>query len=165
MEAQTRPERPVLATVVAIVGLIFGIMGLCAGPMSLSIYFVDLGPNPVVDVVKNNQLLFFYTIAAGVMGVFLTLIEVVGCIGLLTMKPWGRTLTMFYAGAALLLLLVGTGVNAAVILPAMMSLNDPAALGGAIGGVVGSCAGVVIPIGFLLALTRPDVVAAYSGEL
>ena len=160
MDEQTI-QRPVLATVVAIVGLIFGLIGLCAGPASLAIYFIDIGPNPAVDVVKSNQILFFYTIAAGVMGVFLTMIEIAGSIGLLMMKSWGRAAVMFYAFAALLLLVVSTGVNAFMLIPTLMDSSDPAAMGGAIGGVGGACFGAVIPIGFLIALTRPEVVDAY----
>jgi hypothetical protein len=125
MEEQNT-QRPVLATVVAIVGLIFGLIGLCAGPASLSIYFIDIGPNPAVDVIRGNQILFFYTIAAGVMGIFLTLIEILGCVGLLMMKPWGRAAVMFYSVAAMLLLIVGISVNAIFLLPPLPAVPSAA---------------------------------------
>lgn len=165
--ADQTTQRPTLASVVAIIGLIYGSINLCGGPPMLAVYFVDLGPptpmteafNTTIAAVKSNQVMFFFTIVAGVMGLLLSIIEVVGCIGLLRMKPWGRPAVMFYAVGALLLLLLSTGINIfTTILPSTDNL--PELLGSALGVGLG-CLSAVIPIGFLIALTQPEVVEAY----
>lgn len=156
-------ERPTLASVVAIICILFGLFGMCGSPASLSIYFIDTGvPNPVVDIVKSNQIMFIYLVSVGIMGFFLALIEFVGGIGLWMMKPWGRTAIMFFSVCTLLFGVLGMIMNAIFLIPPLMALGDPAAIGGAVGGIVGGCVGMIFPIGFLFVLTRPEVAQAYQ---
>ena len=159
------PPRPTSVTLVAIFGLAFGVLGMCVQPLSLLAYFVDTGSNPVMDIIRANTAVFLTLLSMGVLSVLLTVIEIVGCVGLLLMKPWSRGVVLFYAGASVLLQVSSTIFNSIFLLPELISLGDPAAVGAAVGSVIGGCAGSLIPAAFLFVLTRPAVVHAYRGEV
>lgn len=158
-------SRPISATVVAIIGLIFGFMALCAQPFSLMAYLVDLGPNPVLDVIKASDALYLFMVSFSILGLFMALLEIIGSMGLLFMKPWGRALMVFYALVTLLMLFIHTVVYCIFLLPHMLQTGDPIMVGSAVGGLAGGCVGGVIPLAFVIVLTRPNVAEAYRGAL
>lgn len=103
-------------------------------------------------------------------------------VGLLSMKPWARTLSIVYAAFSILNHLAELGYQFAVVVPNMdaamqkMFEGDPnlkaagASLGGfgAASAVVGALFGAALmayPIAVWIVMTRPAVVAAFRGEV
>src|SRR5438874_8455628 len=57
--------RPTSLTVMAIVGIIVGVLGVVCSPLALVPYFVQIGPpNPVLDAIKNDRLIFNWMIGS-----------------------------------------------------------------------------------------------------
>ena len=158
------PTRPVLATVVAIIGIIFGLIGMCSQPVVLSTYFMEPMGNPMLVMIQENQSLLLVLVSMGILGFLLTIVEVIGCVGLLLMKSWARSLVLFYAAANILVILLATGVNFVVFLPVLSDGSDPIMVGGAVGGICGGFVSMVVPVAFILALSRPEIVEAYASE-
>jgi hypothetical protein len=101
----------------------------------------------------------------------------VGGVGLLNMRPWGRSLSLVYAPLSILNRLFGVVYGFAVVLPVtreylqLVARQNPrmagAVAGGEIGGIIGLVASFVVilyPIAVLVILLHPRVAAAFRGE-
>lgn len=174
MSMQTSSERPTWLTVISVLGMVFGTIGVVFTPFSLLIYFVKIGPpNPVVTMVKGDSFLFAWTIGSAVVGVLLSLLLAVGSLLAYRLKPVARKLLMTYAIAAIVSGVLAIAVNAFVMLPRLLleakSSTNPTvaagAIGGAIGGGVGGLFGMILPIAVLIAVFRPEVKRALGHTL
>jgi len=157
-------KRPVSVLILCIVCLGFGALGICGAPFALVPYTIDLGvPNPVVDMVKANNLVFGYMIASLGVGLILNLFMVTCCIGALMLKPWARWGLIGYAAIGILLGCVGLVFNYTWMIPQMRAMGDAAVMGGAVGGIIGGCIGLLLPVAILIVMFLPNVRAAFSG--
>lgn len=69
------PRRPTSVTVLSIIGIILGAMGVICTPLGLIQYFVDFGqPNPVIDAIKENKLAFAWTIGSNILTILLSVV-------------------------------------------------------------------------------------------
>src|SRR5947208_2777359 len=88
--------RPTSVTVMAILGIIFGGLGLCS-PFALIPYFMNFGPpNPFIDAVKNNTFLLDWTMFATLLTFVLAILLLTCSIGALGLKPWARPGLVWY---------------------------------------------------------------------
>jgi hypothetical protein len=99
--------------------------------------------------------------------VMLTGLLIIAGVGLVTMKPWGRILSLVYAVLSLLSKVVAIIVHFTVIVPAIKPIfedikrRDPQMgsameLGGTIGGAVGPCILMIYPILVLIFMLLPS---------
>jgi hypothetical protein len=135
-EMATTFKRPTPVTVIAILHFIFGGMGLvgllCAGLGIgfLAMMFSNLPPpkpgepDPKQVFTIMDRSIIYYYIYAGVEGLIMSTIMVVAGFGLLKMRYWGRSLSLFYAIASILLTLAGTAYAIAVVDPAVAKWQE-----------------------------------------
>jgi hypothetical protein len=103
-----------------------------------------------------------------VLGCLASLALLVGGIGLLLVKAWGRTLSIGYAWYAIVSVVAGMLVNWLYLVQPMLAqgeaggLGQAAAIGGAVGGMIGGCFSVIYPVVLLIFMYRPAVRAAVA---
>ena len=164
----SKPARPTIVTVVAIVGLLFALMGIVCTPIGAIPYFTDMGgpPNPILDMVKETTWMYVYMIVSMVIGFLMAWVLLAGSIGALMLKPWARVVLMGYAALSLFFTVVGSAVTLVMFLPLREQMDDPAMMGGVIGGLFGAacglCFGFALQGGLLYVMTRPDVKRAFA---
>jgi hypothetical protein len=168
-------ERPVSVTVLAIIGILYGALMFLCTPMSIIPYFMRLPqPNPVIDLTKNDPLLFAWTVAAAVVGWLLSIILLSGSIGALGLREWAR---QFLVSWAIMSILVAAGqivFSLVYAQPRMQQAlasqaNNPAVAMAGIWTIVAMIVGFVIgfgwPIAMLFFMTRRKVKDAFARGL
>lgn len=184
-DAQNQPGttamaiRPTAVTVFGILNLVFagmGLFGLCCGIIPLltmnSIQAMpNQPPNPVLELMKENQAYFVFIVVTMVLGLVATLVLACGGYGLLKMRPWGRHLSIVYAVYTILAGIVGLIANWFWLFTPLMEQARQAsgpeqagAIGGLVGGVCGGGIGLIYPVLLLIFMTRPNVVQAFRNQ-
>jgi hypothetical protein len=147
-----------------------------AAPAPSAVTAQDLGAaltRYIEDHVPSYQALTYGQLAVSLV---LDLLLLVGGVGLLNMRPWGRSLSLGYAGLSILNRLFGIVYGFAVVLPVtreylqLVARQNPrlagAVTGGEIGGIIGMVASFVFilyPIAVFIILLHPRVAAAFRG--
>jgi hypothetical protein len=184
--------RPTAVLVLAILhfvggglGLVGDLVGIAMQAMSANQAGAAPGPNQPVtaqnfgaglnryveEKVPSYQALTFAQLAFGLV---LDVVLLVGGVGLLNMRPYGRTVSLGYAVLSILARLFGIVYGLAVVLPVTNEYLDKVVqqnpgmsavvTGGRVGGVIGLLVGAVFilyPIAVLIVLLRPRVAAAF----
>jgi hypothetical protein len=167
-------ERPTSVTVMAIIGIIYGAMGFLCSPLALIPYFMTMPqPVPAIDAVKNDQLLFGWTMASLAMGWLLAIFLLIGAVGALGLKQWARQVLIGWAITSALLSIAGICMQAIVIMPRIAEYtrnqSGPERAGAAAGGMIGLVLGVLLGVGIpgtmLFIMTRPNVKDAFARGL
>jgi hypothetical protein len=136
-------------------------------------FFVDLPqdpemPNPALELIKSDSTYRLIMQTMIVLGCLASLTLLVGGIGLLFVKAWGRTLSIGYAWYAIVSVVAGMLVNWLYLLQPMLAqgeaggLGQAAAIGGAVGGMISGCFSVIYPVVLLIFMYRPAVRAAFG---
>jgi len=182
-----QPDRPTSVTVVAIINLVLGVLGLCmysCGGLGILMLFsmADRLPPEQRGALRMFQAMeevipgyLTYMVVMTLLGVLATAILLVSAIGLLRLNAWGRWLTI---GCAVYFI-VGTVVNQilqfAWFRPHLERIQRemvPAAGRQPSGQLIGEVFGlgiafveVVYAIALLVIMYLPDVRAAFAGEV
>lgn len=176
-ELQTTPasRRPTSVTVFGVLNIVFGAMGVLCSPFALLVLLAPQfipqpsGGNSEAYLVTHSPLMRAWDIGSTVIGIVASAVLLAAGIGLLSLKPWGRRLSIGYAIYCLCIVVIGSIITFVFLIPAMMAeasrSNDPGARGGAIGGAIGGVCGygisLVYAVLLLFFLTRPVVVQAF----
>ena len=171
------PEKPVAGIVFGILNLVFGIMGICGVAVSAIMIFYPLDPqlvkqNPALQLMQDNQFYKLFMQGGIVVGFVFTFVLIGAGVGLLTMKSYGRTLSLWYGWYGIIITVLTAIVNVFLVFPGMIeqmnNLPQGPAQAGAIGGIIGGVIAIVIsPIypGLLLFfMYRPKIIEAYRGN-
>jgi hypothetical protein len=168
--------RPATATVFGILNLVYGGFGLICNPINGALNLLIPNPqgrvnNPILEIAIQPIYRHAIAIYAGVSTVACALLVIAG-IGLLTMKPWGRTLSVRYVILDIAAAVCYLGFNGIYLFAPMIDLarrlNSPQATGNAIGAVIGGVGvfllGLIYPVLLLIFMTRPGMVQAFTGR-
>ena len=168
-------QRPTSATVFGILNLVFGCLGLCGVVMSLVMFSMPLNPeipNPTMELMQASPVYAMFLKVSLGLGLIASLVLLAAGIGLLTMKPWGRTLSIGWAVYSIVMGIVGGAMNVVfVMLPLLEQASElagpqqAAAMGGVIGGGVGACFGLIYPVLLLIFMFRSPIVTAFQPQL
>jgi len=163
--------------VFGILNLVFaclGLCGLCFGliPLLGMQAIPDLPPNPVFELMQQNQAYYVFTMVTMALGFVATVVLGLAGIGLLNMRPWGRQLSIVYAVYAIVAGIVGMIANWVWLIGPLMERANAAgagperagAIGGIIGGAFGGCIGLIYPVLLLIFMMRPNVVEAFRAQ-
>jgi len=202
--ASARRERPAAVLVMGILNLVFGGLGLayylCCGGLAMLLFSLLSkvaipGGNPISSfpkiMDKNVPGFIEFFIAAAVVKVILAICLIVAGFGLLTMKSWGRYLSIFYAIVTIITVIGGQAFQMAYVNPRMpgfireweaeMMRIQQAQGGGKIaarpaptpapvplgtnpsGSVFGLVIGSAYSIALLIVMFLPHVIAAFAG--
>ncbi|MCE9528115.1 MAG: hypothetical protein K8R36_18900 [Planctomycetales bacterium] len=171
----TEPQNPTAATVFGILNILFGVVGLCGLTLSAVLMFSALSAqmakdNPALQLMETNAIYRTFTQVAVVLGFVATVVLIIAGIGLLQIRPYGRTLSIGYGVYSIVMNVLGMIINVAFVFPALLESANAAgggpaaagAWGGLIGGVFGGCMGFVYPGLLLYFMFRPNMVAAFK---
>ena len=177
---RSAPLRPTSVTVLAILGIIFGALGVLCKPLSLAAIFIPQpGPNPAVEMQKEMMGFNLANVAVGTAVSVLLLAASIAC---LSLKPWARKGMLTYAGIAIVLTIVGgvitfvwmlpriqemqrqmmaqqTAGGAGAPPPQMMNIMQTASTAGA---AIGAAGALIYPACLLYFFTRPNVKSAFG---
>lgn len=169
------PQKPTAAMVFGVLNILFGVIGLCGLAISAVVMFIPLNPqmtkdNPALQLMEENAVYRSFTQLAVVLGFVASAVLIMGGIGLMQMRPYGRTLSIGYGFYSLVMNVLGIIVNVAIVFPALLEKANAAgggpaaagAWGGIVGGVFGSCTGLIYPGILLYFMFRPNMVAAFK---
>ena len=161
-------QRPTTVTVFGVLNLVLGGLGLLCTPISVITLFLPVqSGNPVSRILEENAAYRLYMIASAAAGVLAALVLIVAGIGLLKMKSWARLTSIGYAIYGIVTGVVGIIVNVVFLFEPLMiqarseSPEAAAAMLGMVGGIAGTCFGLVYPILLLIFMTRPRVRNAF----
>lgn len=194
------PQRPVPVTIIAVLNFVFGILGLlgslCGGGIFLfGVIMMDTlakqpgqpgKPNPFQGLPPIGEGIpgfLPFMVSSLVLGCVMALCLIIAGIGLLKMKGWGRSLSMFYAFVTILTTLVSTSYTIAYVNPGMEKWNtefqqklqanmkqgggpppaNPMGQGGnAALSIAGAVFGIAYAVAILVVLNLPDVRRAFA---
>ena len=161
------PTRPPSVTVLGILCLVFGGLGLICTPIGLAAMFI---PNPHGGVqTYNPPAMQAFMMVSIFLGVIFSIVELAAGIGLLNLKRWARVTALIYGWTAIAWGILGTILNILIVIPSIREMGpegSPEAVGGMIGGTIGGmCGGIIgliFPIFLVIYMVKPHVVAACS---
>jgi hypothetical protein len=172
-QPQPKPpgSRPTSVTVFGILNLVFAGLGLCGLCFSLiPLLAMDAipnqPPNPVIELMKENQAYFTFTMVQTALGFDATVVLGVAGFGLLNMRPWGRQLSIVYGVYAIVSGIVGIIASWIWLIGPLMERGDMAGpeKAGAMFGAFGGCLGLIYPILLLIFMMRSNVVQAFRDQ-
>jgi hypothetical protein len=151
--------RPTAVTVISIIGIVLGILGLCCNlvvlgaagllPMLAEMAQQSGEQSAEFQQMSNNPALMRYTMVSAIVGLVLSVWMIVASILLLGMKPIGYTLMLSNAVVLLLWAIVGTIVGIAIVGMKPTSL-------------ISVPFQIAFPVAVLVVLTRPNIKAAFQ---
>jgi hypothetical protein len=165
-------NRPVVLTVFGILNLVFAAWGVCGGLFGAAVFLVPQGAgarNPVLEIMHANPGFMAFQKLTILLGLVAAIVLAVAGIGLLMVKPWGRSLSIGYAIYAIVMAIVGTAASYVWLVAPLMEragrgAEQAAAVGGAVGGLLGGCFALIYPVILLIFMFRPNVVAAMQPQ-
>lgn len=165
--------RPMSVTVVAIVGIVWGVlMLLCNGFGLITVFKPDIfGPNPALNEIRAHPTANLWTNVSPFIGIALAVLLIAGASGALGLRGWGRAAMLMFAFVDLVVAMVNLIVTVTVINPIMARamqgqipgnnarVFEMAQHGGAIIGIL---VVLVMPVWILLVMFRANVKAAFA---
>ena len=102
----------------------------------------------------------------GGFGLVMATVQLVSAYGLFQMRPWGRKLTLGWAGLVFVQVVAGLAGNMIFLWQPMLASGAPQAPLSIVSGLFGTLLGTALPAAALVILTRPKVVRAFraAGE-
>ncbi|MFN9369873.1 MAG: hypothetical protein ACK6CT_14100 [Planctomycetia bacterium] len=164
----TPKAHPASLTVFGILNIIFGILGICVTAGGVVPFVMELPsdpavPNPMLDLIKSNAGYRTFLIVSLALGGIVAVTVIVGGIGLLLAKAWGRTLSIVYGWYSIVAAIVGMGVNFYLMQPLLAKMQDAGGPGqlavtaGLVGGLIGAGLGMIYPVLLLVFMNRPAI--------
>lgn len=156
--------RPTGVTVIGILGIVFGIMGLCCNLVGFGAasFLPALGEmvqqsgetTEELQALLDNPALMRFTAVSSVLGLLFSLWMIIASILLLQMKSLGYTLMLANAVVQILWAIVRTLVEM-WLMGSQIQMAQSA---------VGAVIALAFPIVVLIVLTRPNIKAAFQSE-
>jgi hypothetical protein len=154
-------------TIMAILMLIFGGLGLFSAPFTLISKELGMrtGSAHIQELMWRGPL-GVWMMSSLAIGTLLSIWLAVGGFGILKRRAWARRVSLGYAIANLVFTLLGQVMSLLLLYPvlgALIDSSDPVERAGAVGGLAGGIAGglfaMLLPVALLVILTRPGVKA------
>lgn len=156
--------RPTAVTVIGILGIVFGILGLCCNfVVGAASFLPALGEmaqqsgesTEELQALLDNPALLRLTTVSSVLGLLLSLWMIIASILLLQMKPIGHTLMLANAVVQILWVVVRTFLEMWIGGEQMLMVQS----------VAGAVIALVFPIAVLIVLTRQNIKGAFQSGL
>jgi hypothetical protein len=160
-------------TVLGIVMIGFGFMGLGAWPLTLATRQLGsqtAGGRNVQDLIWEGSLSWWMTFSLAVATLIAALLLTSG-IGIFKRRPWAQKTALGYGITTIAFGLISQFVNVVFLYPKLIEMLDSAnpverggAAGGMMGGIIGGLFGMILPVVVVYAVTRPSVKAELGVE-
>lgn len=152
-------QRPTSVTILGIINIAFAALGF-VGVVFMLAFDAPVGQSEFFGV---------WTTVTQVLGFIANFALLAAGIGLLAMRPWGRVLSIGYAGYAIIMALLSTAVAISMMRAQTQGMGgsgaDPQAIFmmAMVGGLIGLGISLIHPTLLWYFLTRPHVIAAFDG--
>lgn len=170
--------RPTAVTVIAVIGIVFAILGICCGGFGLlgsALTESMMGASPAGEQDINRQMMNIpgmdrYNLFSSVIAIILGFLLIIGSIGSLMMAGWARGLMVFYAMFAILANVGSTIIYFTMLFPEQQKIaaNNPGAQAYLVGSYFGLGCGMIIgliyPIAVLLIMNKPEIKSAFENK-
>jgi hypothetical protein len=172
---------PTSVTTLAVLAIIFGSLGVLGSLCSLPQYFgMKLTPNPVMDRIREDDLLLAWSIGTLAVGFVLSLLELYAGIGSMSLQPAARKTFIGFAWAKIGVSVIEIVASLLVINSRMNDIMQSTLVGntgpnaqqmkmfmkiGMYAGSIGSIIFLVWPILILYFMSREKVKAAFAGQM
>ena len=168
-------ERPTVVTVFGVINIVYGGLGVFVagcGALGLALMHGPMGQqNPGAQAIWKTPALLTWSVVSPILMFFFSLLLIAAGIGLLGLRPWGRTASLVWGVYGALKAVAGAVIRVLFVLPAMpdMMQQNPGQFGAAFqGGMVFGVAaaamiGLVYPLCILYFMTRPSFIEAFKG--
>lgn len=172
--ATTQPGvRPTTATVFGVLNIAFGAMGILGAIATFAILAATASgalPEPQLPEAFKSPLIESTQLISNIVNTVLSILMIAAGVGLLKVRPWGRSLSIWIAIGSILVIILAIGIQLSILAPALSSLDqldtnspeDMGVVGGFVGGVVGGCVGLIYPIATLVFMNRRKFKEAYA---
>jgi hypothetical protein len=162
-------QRPASVTIFGILNFVFAAFGILGLIASVALLSTSGDPNnPVIKLLHQNASYAAWLKLCILFGLLSCAALIAAGLGLLGLKPWGRTLSMAYAIYAIVFAVAGMGINLFLMIQPLFEQAPPhqelavaGAIGGPLSGTIGGCFGPIYPIVLLAFMLRPTVAAAF----
>lgn len=158
--------RPTGVTVLAILSILFGVIGIFGLLVSAAMMFAPVGvaTDPLVKKINQDSVYWGFYLATLLIGIAFTVVLFVGGIQLWKMSKLGPKMLVVYAIYAIISGIVINLINIFwIFLPILDSSQSSEEIAIVVmsifGGVVGGLAGLIFPIAILIYFSRPAVKA------
>jgi len=152
-------ERPTCITVLGILNIVFGGLGLLCSPFGI---IGLLMPQPNSPFQLTPEMRMFSLIGYGFGFVFAIVLLASG-IGLLNLKKWARQATCIYGWTAIvwgILSSIANGIMFSSRLSGTSPEEMPVVIGGIVGGMCGGLLGLIYPVILIIFMRKPHVIQA-----
>jgi hypothetical protein len=172
--ADSYAPRPTSVTVIAIVGIVLGALGLLCRPLSLVMFVVKMPvENPVIEAMKNDSFIRGWMVIGVATEWLISLLLVLSSVGSLRLRDWGRQGMLAYAPLKLLITIVGQVIGILAINPTLAPAMKQAAAQQPSAFQMSPTTSIVLvilwsvwlPLWILWTYTRPAVKAAFQQGL
>lgn len=157
--------QPVSLTVFGILNIVWGLLGLClTGIFTAQVTVVTGQSNVRVEAMSAAPVYFGYTMLSIAVGFVATIALIVGGIGLLSGKPYGRKLSLAFAVYGIVFGLLGLICNFAYLLGPMIDQvpagpqKTPTVVGMIVGMSGAGVCSLIYPIVLLIFMMRAPVI-------
>ena len=117
--------RPTSVTVFAVLGIIFGSLGVLGMLCSIPQYFgLQLAPNPMMDGIRKDPLLLTVTLGSLIVGFVMSVWLLVASIGMLSLKTWARKAMVRYGIVYLVTSILSIILSLSVTNPRMRQVTE-----------------------------------------
>jgi len=154
-------QRPTSVTVLGILNIVFGGLGLTCIPIGIAMSFVPQPDSPF----QPTEAMELFTMIGNIVGFLFSIVLLASGIGLLYQKKWARKTSIIYGWTAIVWCILGLIING-FLFSSMLSDVPPEAMPGVVGGIVGGMCGGLIglayPIILIIFMRKPHVIEACS---
>jgi hypothetical protein len=164
--------RPMSVTVVAMIGVAVGAIGVLCKPVGL-LCVLGQFPHPMAEAIRNDSFLRGWTVVGVGTGWLMSLLLLLSSVGCLRLQDWGRGGMLTYAVLAIMVTVFMRTVDFRVVEPALaptvrqMIADQPQAakyqLSGAANYAVWMTLGLLLPSIILYVFNRRHVKQAFEG--
>jgi len=169
--ADSYAPRPTSVTVISILGIVLGALGLLCRPLSLVMFVVKLPvENPVVEAMKNDSFIRGWMVIGVATEWLISLLLVLSSVGSLRLRDWGRQGMLAYAPLKLLTTIAAQVIGMLVINPTLEPAMKQAAaqqpnafqMSPTTSAILMTIWSIWLPLWVLWTFTRPAVKAAFD---
>ena len=162
-------RRPAAVTIFGLLNFVFAVLNVIGLIASFALFSVPEDPNnPVVKLLHQSVPYTVWLKFCILLGLLSCVALLAAGVGLLGLKPWGRTLSMAYAIFAIGFALLAMGINLFLMIQPLFEQAPPnqelavaGAIGGPLSGTMGGCFGLIYPLVLLAFMLHPKVAAVF----
>jgi hypothetical protein len=167
-EIVLRSGRPASAIVFGILNLLYAVFGLCGFGAWIVIFVTHVGDlyrDPAAEPASYDQALYVFNLVFILVGFAASIVLAIAGVGLLQFRPWGRTLSILYAGYGIVAVLVSIAVAYVFHYRPVVDATIPEPVGStSIGEIVFkmliACIGLVYPTILYVFMRRREFAAS-----